>query len=121
MTTTPLEEPLGQGTPSAAVQTEMFEVMSLAKATDERLRKGISTGEFLTVYWPSRGQEVIAAGFPACLRSDDRPVTTYRGLHDQIGKGVPLVEILGEMLGRQAGACGGKGGTMHIADPRVGL
>jgi acetoin:2,6-dichlorophenolindophenol oxidoreductase subunit alpha len=99
----------------------MLEVMALAKACDERLRKGISTGEFLTVYWPSRGQEAIAAGFATCLRGDDRLVTTYRGLHDQIGKGVSLVEILGEMLGRQAGACRGKGGTMHIADPGVGL
>jgi TPP-dependent pyruvate/acetoin dehydrogenase alpha subunit len=99
----------------------MFEIMTLAKACDERLRKGISTGEFLTVYWPSRGQEAICAGLGVCLRPDDRLVTTYRGLHDQIGKGVSLVEILGEMLGRQAGACGGKGGTMHIADPAVGL
>jgi TPP-dependent pyruvate/acetoin dehydrogenase alpha subunit len=106
---------------SAAVQQRMLEVMALAKACDERLRKGISTGEFLTVYWPSRGQEAIAAGFAACLRTDDRLVTTYRGLHDQIGKGVSLVEILGEMLGRQVGACRGKGGTMHIADPRVGV
>jgi len=110
-----------QKMPSTAVQKEMFEVMALAKACDERLRKGISTGEFLTVYWPSRGQEAIAAGFATCLRRDDRLVTTYRGLHDLIGKGVSLVEILGEMLGRQAGACGGKGGTMHIADPSVGL
>jgi acetoin:2,6-dichlorophenolindophenol oxidoreductase subunit alpha len=107
--------------PSTAVQIEMLEVMALAKACDERLRKGISTGEFLTVYWPSRGQEAIAAGFATCLRGDDRLVTTYRGLHDLIGKGVSLVEILGEMLGRQVGACRGKGGTMHIADPRVGL
>jgi acetoin:2,6-dichlorophenolindophenol oxidoreductase subunit alpha len=105
----------------AAVQQRMLEVMALAKACDERLRKGISTGEFLTVYWPSRGQEAIAAGFAACLRTDDRLVTTYRGLHDQIGKGVSLVEILGEMLGRQVGACRGKGGTMHIADPAVGV
>jgi TPP-dependent pyruvate/acetoin dehydrogenase alpha subunit len=117
MSTTPVEG----AEPSAAVQTKMFEVMSVAKACDERLRKGISTGEFLTVYWPSRGQEVIASGFAVCLRNDDRLVTTYRGLHDQIGKGVSLVEILGEMLGRQIGASGGKGGTMHIADPRVGL
>jgi pyruvate dehydrogenase E1 component alpha subunit len=106
---------------SAVVQQRMLEVMALAKACDERLRKGISTGEFLTVYWPSRGQEAIAAGFAACLRTDDRLVTTYRGLHDQIGKGVSLVEILGEMLGRQVGACRGKGGTMHIADPKVGV
>src|ERR1700742_1295036 len=96
---------------SPAELQRMFEVMTLARAADERLRKGISTGEFLTVYWPSRGQEIVAAGFAACLRQDDRLVTTYRGLHDQVGKGVSLVEILGEMLGRQVGASGGKGGT----------
>jgi TPP-dependent pyruvate/acetoin dehydrogenase alpha subunit len=115
---TPASEPAAA---PVAVQQRMLEVMALAKACDERLRKGISTGEFLTVYWPSRGQEAIAAGFAACLRTDDRLVTTYRGLHDQIGKGVSLVEILGEMLGRQVGACRGKGGTMHIADPKVGV
>jgi acetoin:2,6-dichlorophenolindophenol oxidoreductase subunit alpha len=117
-----MSDPLLNPEPASPVeQQQMFEVMALAKACDERLRKGISTGEFLTVYWPSRGQEAIAAGFAAALRNDDRLVTTYRGLHDLIGKGVSLVEILGEMLGRQVGACRGKGGTMHIADPSVGL
>jgi pyruvate dehydrogenase E1 component alpha subunit len=55
------------------------------------------------------------------LRREDWLVTTYRGLHDQIAKGVALVEIYAEGLGREAGASGGKGGTMHIADPDVGL
>jgi pyruvate dehydrogenase E1 component alpha subunit len=103
------------------VLKRMLEIMMLAKACDERLRRGIGTGEFMTVYWPSRGQEGVAAGFATALRPDDRLVTTYRGLHDQIAKGVSLVEILGEMLGRSIGACRGKGGTMHIAAPGVGL
>ena len=99
-------------------QQQMFEVMALAKACDERLRKGIATGEFLTVYWPSRGQEAIAAGFAASLRSDDRLVTTYRGLHDLIGKGVSLVEILGEMLGPPGGRLPRQG--RHHAHRRSG-
>jgi pyruvate dehydrogenase E1 component alpha subunit len=99
----------------------MYSVMALVKACDERLRKGISSGEFMTVFWPSRGQEAIAAGMAAAVRPDDRLVTTYRGLHDLIAKGVPLREVLGEMLGRQAGACRGKGGTMHITDPGHGV
>ena len=103
------------------VLRRMLEIMVLTKTCDERLRKGIGTGEFMTVFWPSRGQEGVAAGFATALRPDDRLVTTYRGLHDQIAKGVSLVEILGEMLGRTVGACRGKGGTMHIADPQVGL
>ncbi len=120
-----MEGPDGAQTAAAAltsaVARQMLESMVLAKTCDERLRRGIASGEFLTVFWPSRGQEAISAGFAASLRADDRLVTTYRGLHDQIAKGVPLVEILGEMLGRAAGACKGKGGTMHIACPEVGL
>ncbi|WP_113964906.1 thiamine pyrophosphate-dependent dehydrogenase E1 component subunit alpha [Mycobacterium shimoidei] len=95
--------------------------MVLMKAADDRLSKGISTGELMCVYWPSRGQEAIAAAMGVCLRADDQLVTTYRGLHDLIGKGVPLEEIYGEMLGRTLGASRGKGGTMHIANPDKGV
>ncbi len=91
------------------------------KAADDRLSKGIGTGEFMCVYWPSRGQEAIAAAMGVTLRPDDQLVTTYRGLHDLIGKGVPLEEIYGEMMGRTVGAGRGKGGTMHIANPDKGV
>ena len=99
----------------------MYELMALMKAADDRLSKGIGTGEFMCVYWPSRGQEAIAAAMGVALRPDDQLVTTYRGLHDLIGKGVPLEEIYGEMMGRTVGASRGKGGTMHIAKPEVGV
>ena len=95
--------------------------MVLMKAADDRLSKGIGTGEFMCVYWPSRGQEAIAAAMGVSLRADDQLVTTYRGLHDLIGKGVPLEEIYGEMMGRTVGASRGKGGTMHIAKPEKGV
>jgi pyruvate dehydrogenase E1 component alpha subunit len=75
----------------------------------------------MCVYWPSRGQEAVAAAMGVSLREDDQLVTTYRGLHDLIGKGVPLEEIYGEMMGRVVGASRGKGGTMHIAKPDKGV
>jgi pyruvate dehydrogenase E1 component alpha subunit len=99
----------------------MYALMVVMKAADDRLSKGISTGEFMCVYWPSRGQEAIAAAMGVTLRTDDQLVTTYRGLHDLIGKGVPLEEIYGEMMGRSVGASRGKGGTMHIAKPEAGV
>ncbi|WP_082682886.1 thiamine pyrophosphate-dependent dehydrogenase E1 component subunit alpha [Mycobacterium sp. GA-1285] len=95
--------------------------MALMKAADDRLSRGIGTGEFMCVYWPSRGQEAIAAAMAVAMRDDDQLVTTYRGLHDLIGKGVPLEEIYGEMMGRTVGAGRGKGGTMHIANPDRGV
>jgi pyruvate dehydrogenase E1 component alpha subunit len=103
------------------VQKRLYALMVVMKAADDRLSKGIGTGEFQCVYWPSRGQEAIAAAMGVTLRTDDRLVTTYRGLHDLIGKGVPLEEIYGEMMGRTVGASRGKGGTMHIAKPEVGV
>jgi acetoin:2,6-dichlorophenolindophenol oxidoreductase subunit alpha len=103
------------------VQSRLYQLMVLMKAADDRLSKGIGTGEFMCVYWPSRGQEAIAAAMGVALRPDDQLVTTYRGLHDLIGKGVPLEEIYGEMMGRTVGASRGKGGTMHIAKPDTGV
>ncbi|WP_374021343.1 thiamine pyrophosphate-dependent dehydrogenase E1 component subunit alpha [Mycobacterium sp. HNNTM2301] len=107
------------GTPG--VERRLYELMVLMKAADDRLSKGIGTGEFMCVYWPSRGQEAVAAAMGVALRPDDQLVTTYRGLHDLIGKGVPLEEIYGEMMGRTVGAARGKGGTMHIANPDKGV
>src|SRR3984885_1484666 len=106
---------------SAEVHKRLYALMALMKAADDRLSKGIGTGEFMCVYWPSRGQEAIAAAMGVALRADDQLVTTYRGLHDLIGKGVPLEEIYGEMMGRTTGASRGKGGTMHIAKPENGV
>ncbi|OBK72516.1 thiamine pyrophosphate-dependent dehydrogenase E1 component subunit alpha [Mycobacterium sp. 1274761.0] len=106
---------------SPDLQRRIYALMALMKAADDRLSAGIGTGEFMCVYWPSRGQEAIAAAMGVTLRDDDQLVTTYRGLHDLIGKGVPLEEIYGEMMGRTLGASRGKGGTMHIAKPDRGV
>ena len=106
---------------SSELQRRIYALMVLMKSADDRLSKGIGTGEFMCVYWPSRGQEAIAAAMGVALRDDDQLVTTYRGLHDLIGKGVPLEEIYGEMMGRTVGASRGKGGTMHIAKPEKGV
>ncbi|AYJ50311.1 thiamine pyrophosphate-dependent dehydrogenase E1 component subunit alpha [Rhodococcus sp. P1Y] len=100
---------------------QLWKSMCLAERLDTRIRAGIRRGEFATVIWPSRGQEAVSAGAALALREDDRLVTTYRGLHDHVAKGVPLTEIIGEVLGTSTGASRGKGGTMHIADPAHGV
>jgi TPP-dependent pyruvate/acetoin dehydrogenase alpha subunit len=117
----------GNAPPEAAEQLEkdklatLWSTMCLAEALDSRILNGIKRGEFATVIWPSRGQEAIPAALGLALRADDRLVTTYRGLHDHVAKGVPVSEIVGEVLGTSAGASSGKGGTMHISDPSHGV
>lgn len=110
----------GQATPTATERRRMFELMALMKAMDDRMFKGVSTGEFIANYFPFRGQEAIPAALGTVLRADDQLVTTYRGIHDHIGKGVPLDLLLSEMLGKATSPSGGKGGLMHIASPDHG-
>ena len=107
--------------PDDATFLRMFDTMALIAATDDALRSAISAGSATLAYYSPRGQEAVAAGFAAALRPDDYLVTTYRGLHDQIAKGVPLRPLLAEMLGRAAGTGKGKGGPMHVSWPDVGL
>ncbi|MBO0729684.1 MAG: thiamine pyrophosphate-dependent dehydrogenase E1 component subunit alpha [Acidimicrobiaceae bacterium] len=106
--------------PPADTRRRMFELMSVMKATDERMVKGITSGEFIAIYYPHRGQEAVAAALGAALRPSDQLVSTYRNMHDHIGKGVPLVDLLGAVLARASSPDRGKGGTMHIASPEAG-
>jgi acetoin:2,6-dichlorophenolindophenol oxidoreductase subunit alpha len=99
----------------------MLRTMMLVAACDDALRSAISAGAVTLAYYSPRGQEAVAAGFAAALRPDDYLVTTYRGLHDQIAKGVPLRPLLAEMLGRADGTGKGKGGPMHVVWPDAGV
>ena len=113
--------PGAPGAPDDATLARMYETMALIAATDDALRSAISAGSATLAYYSPRGQEAVAAGFAAALRPDDYLVTTYRGLHDHIAKGVPLRRLLAEMLGRAEGTGKGKGGPMHVSWPDVGL
>jgi TPP-dependent pyruvate/acetoin dehydrogenase alpha subunit len=99
----------------------MYATMSRIVACDEALRSGLSSGQLAFSYYSPRGQEAVAAGWAAAIGPRDMLVTTYRGMHDQIAKGVPLHPLLAEMLGRATGTNRGKGGPMHITWPDVGL
>lgn len=67
------------------------------------------------------GQEAVAAGVCENLRKDDYIVSTHRGHGHCIAKGASLERTMAEILGKKAGYCKGKGGSMHIADFTVGM
>lgn len=94
--------------------------MRIARA-DEKLRGLIAGGTLATMYYTVRGQELVSAAAMAALNRDDYLVTTYRGQHDQIAKGVPLGPLFAEIAGRAGGTCKGKGGSMHITHPDSGV
>lgn len=70
---------------------------------------------------PSIGQEAVAAGVCGALRRDDILLSTHRGHGHTMAKGADAEAMMRELFGRDGGCCGGKGGSMHIADFRVGM
>ena len=66
------------------------------------------------------GQEAVAVGVCEALRPDDYITSTHRGHGHCLAKGASVERMLAELLGKEAGYCRGKGGSMHIADPDTG-
>ena len=66
------------------------------------------------------GEEAVAVGVCEALRPDDYITSTHRGHGHCLAKGASLDLMFAELLGKEAGYCKGKGGSMHIADPATG-
>ena len=66
------------------------------------------------------GEEAVAVGVCAALRRDDFITSTHRGHGHCLAKGAAPDGMFAELLGKEAGYCRGKGGSMHIADPATG-
>jgi pyruvate dehydrogenase E1 component alpha subunit len=67
------------------------------------------------------GQEAVAAGVCANLRKDDYITSTHRGHGHCIAKGMDLKLMMSEVFGKKTGCCRGKGGTMHMFAPEIGI
>jgi acetoin:2,6-dichlorophenolindophenol oxidoreductase subunit alpha len=107
--------------PDSATLVEIYRRAILCKLADERVRTLIKAGRLMTPYYSPRGQEIIPAAVSVNLKETDYIVTTYRGIADQLAKGVPLRALFAEYAGRVTGSCKGKGGPMHITHPPTGV
>lgn len=66
------------------------------------------------------GEEAVAVGICEALQQDDYITSTHRGHGHCLAKGASPDRMFAELLGKEAGYCRGKGGSMHIADPATG-
>jgi 2-oxoisovalerate dehydrogenase E1 component len=69
----------------------------------------------------SVGQEAVAVGVCSQLRDDDIITSTHRGHGHVLAKGLDITGMFAELMGKATGTCGGFGGSMHIADPALGV
>ena len=91
------------------------------RALEQAALRGMEARVVLGAIHPSIGQEAIAAGVVGSLLRDDILLSTHRGHGHTLAKGASSEAMLRELLGRVGGNCGGKGGSMHIADFGVGM
>lgn len=100
---------------------ELYRGMQRIRQFEDTAMKLSMNGEvpgFLHLY---TGEEAIATGVCSNLRKDDYITSTHRGHGHIAAKGGDLATMFAELLGKKTGYCHGKGGSMHIADPKLGI
>ncbi|HEY6760241.1 MAG TPA: thiamine pyrophosphate-dependent dehydrogenase E1 component subunit alpha [Baekduia sp.] len=100
---------------------ELHGVMALIRAFETQVAKLYRDGEIPGFVHTSLGQEAVAAGVCGALERDDYLTTTHRGHGHVLAKGADVGGMMAELFGRASGLNGGKGGSMHVADPSVGI
>src|SRR5215475_6612067 len=99
----------------------LYETMALIRAFELRVSELYRDGEIPGFVHTSLGQEAVAVGVCSALRDDDYIATTHRGHGHCLAKGADLDGMMAELFARSTGLCRGKGGSMHVADPRRGI
>jgi acetoin:2,6-dichlorophenolindophenol oxidoreductase subunit alpha len=100
---------------------EAYRVMRTIRAFEERVHTEFATGELPGAVHLYAGQEAVAAGVCGALEEDDYIASTHRGHGHAIAKGCDINAMMRELYGKAGGSCGGKGGSMHIADFERGM
>jgi pyruvate dehydrogenase E1 component alpha subunit len=100
---------------------EHYRNMCLVRAFEETALEAREEGLVPGPIHPSIGQEAVASGVCGNLEADDILLSTHRGHGHTLEKGASPLAMMRELLGREGGCCGGKGGSMHIADFSVGM
>lgn len=67
------------------------------------------------------GQEACSIGVAWALQKGDTVTCTYRGHGHALALGMPIKDMMAEMMGKESGCCKGKGGSMHMTDASIGL
>jgi len=100
---------------------EVYRRMRLIRRFEERASQLYRDSKIPGFLHLSIGQEATAVG--ACWALDERDAitSTHRGHGHCIAKGLGVTEMFAELMGRRTGTCQGRGGSMHIADPRLGV
>jgi len=109
------------GAVTAISLLDLFARMCLIRSFENRVGALYRASEIPGFIHTSLGQEAVAVGVCSALRAADTIATTHRGHGHCLAKGADVDAAMAELFGKASGLCKGKGGSMHIADPRLGI
>ena len=98
-----------------------YRIMRTVREFEERLHIEFATGDIPGFVHLYAGEEASAAGVCMHLTQKDKIASTHRGHGHSIAKGCDVHAMMAEIFGKASGLCGGKGGSMHIADLDKGM
>jgi TPP-dependent pyruvate/acetoin dehydrogenase alpha subunit len=117
----PLDESLVDAPIELGTRLAMYERLQLLRQWGKRAHDLFLQNLVKGTTHLSLGQEAIATGFGQALRPDDFTFATYRGHAHSLARGMDPGAALAELLGRENGVLGGKGGSMHLTDVTKGM
>jgi len=107
--------------PQPAALLELYRTMLLIRRFEERVYYLFLEGEIPGTLHQYQGQEAVAAGVCAALQPTDWITSTHRPHGHALAKGVAPRAAMAELYGKETGCCRGRGGSMHLGDPDVGM
>lgn len=103
------------------VVLSLYRTMQIIRQTEEELARCHQRGLIHGACHTYVGQEAIATGVCAHLTKRDAIFSTHRGHGHALAKGMPPRELIAELFGRSTGCSHGRGGSMHLFSPEIGI
>jgi 2-oxoisovalerate dehydrogenase E1 component len=104
-----------------ATLLNLYREMLVIRRCEEQLAKAHQAGLIHGACHTYVGEEAVAVGVCAHLRREDAVFSTHRGHGHALAKGVTPRALIAELFGRATGCSGGRGGSMHLFAPEVGM
>jgi acetoin:2,6-dichlorophenolindophenol oxidoreductase subunit alpha len=105
----------------SSLQLNLYRTMLRIRLCEESLVPPISAGDIQTPCHLYSGQEAIAAGICASLNDEDYVFGSHRSHGHFLAKGGDMKAMVAEIYCRETGCSRGRGGSMHLIDPEVGM
>ncbi|MCC6363197.1 MAG: dehydrogenase [Bryobacterales bacterium] len=99
----------------------LYRTMQLIRVCEEQLARCHARGLIHGACHTYVGEEAIASGVCLHLRPDDAVFSTHRGHGHALAKGMPPFALIAELFGREPGCSHGRGGSMHLFSPEIGM